>query len=384
MKFLKIIGIIVIIIVIISFFAWGDYSWNQKIKNNLKDKGWTLVYEQNKFASLYRPWTWFKTPITGLWYIDTYEFTRISENIALCKVINIQNNYYETETYVSYDLFHVKKFATYFPSEEELKLVASKDLNFNALEWNEFNEDTPGKALIDFVVQGFDILPKPPLGDNSGNKKIKDSKLIEDYKGELFPHISYEGIEYIGEFYQNYVYTNVNDAHSLADNHYVASVFVTREDLGILVYDHNSHQFAVMDDYELDNEEPEFYDLTEDNIYAKMWNKAYTSDWEDKDIKNGSENRKWIYIDTNYQEKEIDRFYFDPIIEYNKMIDHSAIRFLIMNEKRYTFYFDPDNNKYAPVTSDFFWVPLEEIKYQVMKDGEVGFGIWNFIKGRIE
>ena len=384
MRFLKIIGIIIAIIGIISFYAWGDYSWSQKIKNNLKDKGWTLVYEVDNFASMYRPWTWFKIPVTGLWYIDSDESTRISEDVALCKVIRIQYNYSGTEINESYDLFHIKKFAIYFPSEEELKLETFRDLDFNELDWNEFNEDTPGKALIDYVVNSIDILQKLTLGDNSGNKKIENLKLIEDYKGELFPHISYEGIEYIGEFYQNYVYTNVNDAHSLADNHYVASVFVTREDLGILIYNHNSHQFAVTDVYELDNKEPEFYVLKEDNIYVRIWNKANNSNWDDKDIKDGSENRKWICIDTVYQDKEIDRIYFNPNILYDKIIDQSAISFLILNEKRYTFYFDPKNNKFAPVASDFFWVPLEEIKYQEMKDGDVGFGVWNFLKDRIK
>lgn len=54
----------------------------------------------------------------------------------------------------------------------------------------------------------------PEYAESRGtqNKNPKASELPKDYKGELFPHFSYEGLEYVGEFYQNYAYTNVDDA----------------------------------------------------------------------------------------------------------------------------------------------------------------------------
>lgn len=160
---------------------------------------------------------------------------------------------------------------------------------------------------------------------------------------------------------------------------------MAREDFGGLIYDHNSHKYAVMDVNGLKKKpEPEFYNLPEDNLYVKMWNKAKSYEWEDKDIKIGSENRKWVHADTIAQKEEINHFYFDPRIIDHKEVESSSMLFLVMNEKRYTFYFDPDNNTFAPVVSDFFWVPLEEMKYREMKEGGIGFKVWNFIKDRIE
>ena len=213
----------------------------------------------------------------------------------------------------------------------------------------------------------------------------KSDSLPKDYKGELYPHFSYEGLEYVGEFYQNYAYTNVDNAVGLADNHYVTTVFVAREDFGGLVYDHNSHKFAVMDINEPKTDaELEFHAPSEDSLFIKMWNKAKSSEWEEKDIKIGSENRKWIYADVIAQKEEINSYYFNSEITYHEELGKSSVAVLVMNEKRYTFYFDPDNNTFAPVASDFFWVPLEEMKYQEMKEGGIGFEVWNFIKDRIE
>lgn len=84
------------------------------------------------------------------------------------------------------------------------------------------------------------------------------------------------------------------------------------------------------------------------------------------------------------QKEEINSFYFNPEIVYHKELGKSSVAFLVMNEKRYTFYFDPDNNTFAPVASDFFWVSLEEMKYREMKEGGIGFEVWNFVKDRIE
>ena len=134
-----------------SFLVWGDYSWNLKIKDKINNQDLVLVYEQNNVSHLTRPWTWFRTPIMGLWYIDSKDFINISENILLCKVLRIQYHYSETEYYEYYNLVNLNKFGLYFPSEEELRLLAVNKLNIDGIEWNKFNDDTPGIALLNYV-----------------------------------------------------------------------------------------------------------------------------------------------------------------------------------------------------------------------------------------
>jgi hypothetical protein len=246
---------------------------------------------------------------------------------------------------------------------------------------------TVKKTILIIIILAFSILLLSYSLNAEQESNLRESySLPKDYKGELYPHF---GFEYVGDFYHNFAYTNVDDAGGLADNHYVAPVYVAREDFGGFIYDHNSHKFAVIDidpryDESMKDAEPEFHDMPEDNLFVKMWNKAKSSEWEDKDIKIGSENRKWIYADVIAQKEEINSFYFNPEIVYHKELGKSSVAVLVMNEKRYTFYFDPDNNTFAPVASDFFWVPLEEMKYQEMKEGGIGFEVWNFIKDRIE
>ena len=134
-----------------SFLVWGDYSWNLKIKDKINNQDLVLVYEQNSVGHLFRPWTWFKVPIMGLWYIDSKDCTKISENILLCKIVRIQYHYSETEYYEYYNLVNLNKFGLYFPSEEELRLLAVNKLNIDGIEWNKFNDDTPGIALLNYV-----------------------------------------------------------------------------------------------------------------------------------------------------------------------------------------------------------------------------------------
>ena len=277
-------------------------------------------------------------------------------------------------------------FINYFDEEDVQLIMNQYEVGMN---------DQKGKACDKEELQPFMNaliekmanyikLATPYTRPYSQSKKPKVSALPKDYKGELFPHFSDKGVKYVGDIYRNYTYVNIDGVGSLADNIYIASVLVAREDFLGLIYDHKSHKFAVKEINGLNAKaEPVFYSLPEDNLYVKMWNKAKNSEWKDKEIKIGSENKKWVYHDFKIQNEEVNRYYFQPEIIDHKGLDASSIVIIVANEKRYTFHFDPENNKFAPVAENILRVPLEKTEYREMESGGVGLNVWNFIKGRI-
>lgn len=70
MKYLTAIGVIIAIALWIFFSARSDYNWADLIIEQEVAKSWTIVVKQDNFSDLTLPWTWFKTPVTGLWFVN--------------------------------------------------------------------------------------------------------------------------------------------------------------------------------------------------------------------------------------------------------------------------------------------------------------------------
>ena len=59
------------------FDARSDYSWSNIVIKQKTEDGWTLAATQDNFGDLIRPWTLFKTPITGLWFTKPNELRQL-------------------------------------------------------------------------------------------------------------------------------------------------------------------------------------------------------------------------------------------------------------------------------------------------------------------
>jgi hypothetical protein len=66
MKYLTAIGVLIAIVLWIFFFARSDYNRADLIIEQEVAKDWTIVVKLKNVSDLTLPWTWFKTPVTGL------------------------------------------------------------------------------------------------------------------------------------------------------------------------------------------------------------------------------------------------------------------------------------------------------------------------------
>ncbi len=150
-KYLKVIAIIGVISLWVFFSARPDYKWADLIVEQEIPKGWTILYEQNNFADLTLPWTWIKTPVTGLWFINNAYTKKINQKIYLIHTLRVSYDYSKTDREESLELVNVKMNESAFldPEQELSTLDASK------LKWHRYEPGTPGDQIIQYVVQKY-------------------------------------------------------------------------------------------------------------------------------------------------------------------------------------------------------------------------------------
>ena len=152
MKYLNVIAIIGAISLWVFFSARSDYMWADLIVEKETPKGWAIVYKSDNFSDLTQPWTWIKTPVTGLWFINDSHTKKISQEIYLIHTLRVSWDYTKTDKEESLELVNVKtsELALLDP-EQDLST-----LNANKLKWHKYKPGTPGDQIIQFVVKKYD------------------------------------------------------------------------------------------------------------------------------------------------------------------------------------------------------------------------------------
>jgi len=161
MKILKISSIVLLIVALLFFYARSDYTWADRVKEEKLKEGWTLVFEQDNFASLSKPWTLFKTPVTGLWFVmDAETMPLLSNlNIYLSSVLYVRYDYSQTEESHYYELFDIERMkSAMLPAENlEMALTAVAKIPLDEFEWQNYEHGSPGSKLIDYHYSKYGI-----------------------------------------------------------------------------------------------------------------------------------------------------------------------------------------------------------------------------------
>jgi hypothetical protein len=209
--------------------------------------------------------------------------------------------------------------------------------------------------------------------------------------GELGPHWKGKQFQYVGEFFKNYIYLiageDGNFGGRLADEQYVADVFIMREDIQILFRDPKSGKFAILDPSDqatraMTAGDWKFQDVPAESIPAKAWQRATNPKNYPGDLRKGRQ-QEWIYVDSSGEAKQRDSFYVGTEVKNDPKFGYSFVPLLAVNQQRTTFYLDPKNQKFAPVSADMFGTPLDEIKYRKMDEGGVAEAIWKAIREKL-
>ena len=152
MKYLKVIAIFVAISLWVFFSARSDYKWADLIVKQETPKGWAIVYKQDNFVDLTLPWTWIKTPVTGLWFINDAHTKKINQEIYLIHMLRVSYNYSKTDKEESLELVNVKTHESAFLEQEQ----DLSTLNVSKLKWHKYEPNTPGEQIIQYVVKKFE------------------------------------------------------------------------------------------------------------------------------------------------------------------------------------------------------------------------------------
>jgi hypothetical protein len=143
---LKVLAGIVIVAAWFFFDARSDYMWSDIMTKKKTTEGWTLAATQDNFADLLRPWTWFKSPVTGLWFTKPQDM-RQNGSIVVAPVLRVSYDYSKTEQEEYVEFFNLATGKSAFlPDKTPLEMV-----NMATLEWHEYPVGTPGDLLIQYM-----------------------------------------------------------------------------------------------------------------------------------------------------------------------------------------------------------------------------------------
>ncbi len=152
MKYLKVIAIIGAISLWVFFSARSDYKWADLIVEQETPKGWAIVYKQDNFADLTLPWTWIKTPVTGLWFIIDAHTKKQNQDIYLIHTLRVSYNYSKTDREEYLELVNIKTSESAFLDPKQ-DLSA---LNASNLKWHKYEPGTPGDQIIQYVAKKYE------------------------------------------------------------------------------------------------------------------------------------------------------------------------------------------------------------------------------------
>ena len=143
---LKVLAGVLIVGAWFFFDARSDYTWSEVMTQKKTVEGWTLAATQNNFADMIRPWTWFSTPVTGLWFTKPSESHQFG-SIVIAPVLRVSYDYSKTEQEEYVEFFNIATGKSAFPPEN----TTPEKVNHASLEWHDYPAGTPGDKLIRYI-----------------------------------------------------------------------------------------------------------------------------------------------------------------------------------------------------------------------------------------
>lgn len=146
MRYIKPVLIICVLFLWVFLSASADYQWASKIIRNEVQEGWVVVHKQDNLSDLFSPWSLFKTPVTGIWFVNDTDIKNINSNIILVHVLRVSYNYSRTDREEYFNLVNAKtEESAFVGSGEDLKSLVE-------IKWDKPASGTPGAHIIQHVV----------------------------------------------------------------------------------------------------------------------------------------------------------------------------------------------------------------------------------------
>lgn len=151
-KHVKVVAVLGAISLWVFLSAWSDYKWADLIVEKETPKGWTIVHKQDNLVNPTSPWTWIKSPVTGLWFINDARTKQLDQGIYLIHTLRVSYDYIKTDKEEYLELVNVNtRELAFLAPEQDLST-----LNASTLKWHKYENGTPGDETIQYVVKKYE------------------------------------------------------------------------------------------------------------------------------------------------------------------------------------------------------------------------------------
>jgi hypothetical protein len=223
------------------------------------------------------------------------------------------------------------------------------------------------------------------------SEQVQLSSAAGPNEGELGPYFTGREFHYAGTFYEhNFSYVLENEggtlSNSLSENKEEADVWTAREAISIIVQQPSTKKFAIIDPSNpetkgLKLDQIKFQDAPQESDVAQGWARASSPESFSKDRKKGK-TQNWVFVESAPTPTGRRKVYVGDEVKNNAESGLRIVPLLEVFQTHYTFFFDPNNKKFAPVQTDEFGVAKEEIKYRDITPGGVGEAVLKVISNK--
>jgi len=119
-KILIFASIFIVLGIYFGLSAKSDYSWDEKYIEQ-KEKGWAVVSVQSNVIDIFRPYTWFKQPVSRLGLIEKNSLKEVSANVFYVKELWVNKETWGIKEETFEFLLDCNNYQTGWEKEGELK-----------------------------------------------------------------------------------------------------------------------------------------------------------------------------------------------------------------------------------------------------------------------
>ena len=191
--------------------------------------------------------------------------------------------------------------------------------------------------------------------DNVASRKIDPS--VDNR--EIRPHFKSDGIEYIGNYYENHVYTYPNDVVKFKDEKYMYVVSSAREEHSAIIIDKNNNAATILEPGVKINKfsDLKFETIRPDSIVYKIYKLAMDNNLVYGEDKVGKSGKIWRYVDVMVEGEKGHRIYIDKDIKIMDNGKSIGVYCLDIVEDHQEIVIDPGNIKFKHTSINILGLP---------------------------
>ena len=149
---LKAIGGVIPMALLLLWWSWGirsDYAWADSVTMTKAKEGWSVAWTGSEI-SLSKPWTWFKTPVTEIAFVNPRKTVLDVSGMVGVEILRAEYDDGKTDESLSQNLIDCGKKRS-APLPEDFK----RGDDFEKLKWKDADPEFSGGKILQFVCKSI-------------------------------------------------------------------------------------------------------------------------------------------------------------------------------------------------------------------------------------